>query len=98
MALQIKKIDNVFCIYGKATTTQAHEIQQFFKALLQCTDTVLVNLCGIHEGIKEVERALESLKNEIKEEQEFTFYSFTPESAARQYDLINSRSSYRQAA
>lgn len=98
MALQIKKIDNVFCVNGKATATQAKEVQQFFKALLQYSDTVLINLCGVYEGVKDVERALEPLKNEVKEKQVFKFYSFTPEAAARQYDLINSQPSYRQAA
>lgn len=98
MALQIKKIDNVFCVKGKATTAQAKEVQQFFKALLQYSDKILINLCGVHEGMKDVERALEVLKKDLKEDQEFTFYSFTPESAARQYDLINDRIAYRYAA
>lgn len=98
MALQIKKIDTVFCVNGKATTSQVTEIQQFFKALLQCTDTVLVNLCGVYEGINEIEKALEVLKKDLKKDQEFTFYSFTPEAAAREYDLINDRTSYRYAA
>ena len=98
MALQIKKIDNVFCVNGKATASQAVEVQQFFKALLQCTNTVLVNLCGVYEGIKDVEKALAPLKKEVKEDQEFTFYSFTPEAAAREYDLINDRTAYRYAA
>lgn len=98
MALQIKKIDNVFCVNGKATAAQAKEVQQFFKALLQYSDTVLINLCGVRQGIKDVERALETLKKEAKEWQVFNFYSFTPETAARQYDLMNSRSSYNQAA
>ncbi|MEP0263740.1 hypothetical protein [Dokdonia sp.] len=98
MALQIKKIDNVFCVNGKATASQAVEVQQFFKALLQCTNTVLVNLCGVYQGVNEVEKALDVLKKDLKKDQEFTFYSFTPEAAARQYDLINDRTTYRYAA
>lgn len=98
MALQIKKIDNVFCVNGKATATQAKEVQQFFKALLQYSDNILINLCGVHEGIKDVERALTPLQKEVKEGQVFKFYSFTPETAARQYNLINSSYSYSQAA
>jgi hypothetical protein len=98
MALEMNNINGVICLKGTISNSHVQEVKGYFKALLLCQNTVNINLCQVHKGIKKLTVVLDDLKSELDDTKTLNYYGFASPAVTLRYAQLNHSSNFYQAA
>lgn len=98
MALKINNIYGVICMKGEVSNSHEQEVKSYFKALLNIQNSVIINLCEVKIGRERLTTILDTLQNELNEEQSLHYYSHPGPAVEKLYEELNNPANFYQAA
>lgn len=98
MALKIQNIYGVTCIKGDVVASQKKEIENYFRVLLTLEDSVIINLCAVKQGFKQLSTWLDTIIDELPESKSLHYFSYPGPAVQKLYEQLNDPANFYQAA